>query len=125
MSTSRPLEGNVALVTGGGNEPGRATAILLASRGVRVIVAGREEKPLGEVVGEIVYGGGRARHIAGDVKDDGHARAVIERAFEGFGRLDIVVDDVVPPLGLSRVFDAAVPRMTGPGRLVATIRRRR
>ena len=46
------LEGKVAIVTGGGKGIGRAIALELAGRGVRVLVTGRDERALGETVGE-------------------------------------------------------------------------
>src|SRR3954468_21803377 len=85
------LEGKTALVTGGGEEMGRAIALALSARGVRIVVTGREEKALGETVGEIAHGGGKARHLAGDVRDPAHVSAAVGRAFEVFGGLDIVV----------------------------------
>ena len=45
------LDGKVALVTGGGKAIGRAIALALAARGVRVVVMGRTERALGETVG--------------------------------------------------------------------------
>ncbi len=138
---ARKLEGQVALVTGGGKGIGRAIALALGARGVAVLVTGRGEKALGEAVGEIAHGGGKARHLPGDVRDPGHLRAAVEKAVASFGRLDIVVANAglggrVPLgeadvegrarailetnlLGTYQTFDAAVPSMPGPGRLLA------
>jgi 3-hydroxybutyrate dehydrogenase len=137
----RPLEEQVALVTGGGKGIGRAIALELSGKGARVLVTGRTERALGEMVGEIVYGGGQARHLAGDVRDPTHARAAVARAIETWGRLDVVVANAGitgnTPLGaagsLERArdildtnlfgtyvaFDAALAVMRGPGRLLA------
>jgi NAD(P)-dependent dehydrogenase (short-subunit alcohol dehydrogenase family) len=136
---ARPLEGQVAVVTGGGKGIGRAVALALAARGVKVLVTGREEKALGEVVGEIAYGGGQARHLAGDVRDAMCSQAAVARALEVFGGLDIVVANAGQS-GLVRMggelaraesilqtnltgtyytFDAALRAMKGPGRLIA------
>ncbi len=86
-----PLEGQVALVTGGGAGIGRAIALELSGRGARVLVMGRRERPLGETVGEIVHAGGEGRHLAGDVRDPAQVRAAVARARETWGRLDVVV----------------------------------
>jgi NAD(P)-dependent dehydrogenase (short-subunit alcohol dehydrogenase family) len=133
------LEGQTALVTGGGKGIGRAIALALAARGVRIVVTGRVERALGETVGEIAHGGGKARHLAGDVRDPVHLAAAVDRAIDVFGRLDIVIANAGQsghvPLGseLARAeailhtnlmgayytFNAAVPRMEGPGHLIA------
>ncbi len=135
----KELEGKVAWVTGGGRGIGRAVALRLASRGVSVIVSGRNERALGEVVGEITNGAGKARHLAGDVREEAHLDAVVEKAWSTWGRLDIVVanagvsgrtpieGDTAPArailetnlLGTYLTFHAALKKMSGPGRLVA------
>jgi hypothetical protein len=119
------LHGRVALVVCGGEGPGRATALALAARGVHVLVTGRDERALGETVGEIVYGGGRARHLAGDPGDASQLRAAAARAHEVFGGLDIAVVNAWPDVPSSVVavaFDAALAFMKGPGRLVVVAR---
>jgi NAD(P)-dependent dehydrogenase (short-subunit alcohol dehydrogenase family) len=140
-SERRPLDGQVALVTGGGKGIGRAIALHLSGRGARLLLAGRGEDALGEVVGEIVHGGGQARHLVGDVRDPAHTRAAVSRAIETWGRLDVVVanagitgtipmgatggferaKDILETnlLGTYLTFDAALAVMRGPGRLVA------
>ncbi len=144
MSSGReghPLDGQVALVTGGGKGIGRAIALELSGRGARVMVTGRGERELGEAVGEIVHAGGQARHLAGDVREPSHARAAVARALETWGRLDLVIANAgitgTAPLGAAGgvelakdildtnllgaylTFDAALAAMRGPGRLVA------
>jgi NAD(P)-dependent dehydrogenase (short-subunit alcohol dehydrogenase family) len=128
------LDGQVALVTGGGKGIGRAIALALAARGARVVVTGRSERALGEVVGEIAHGGGAARHLAGDVRDASHVRAAVARAIEVFGRLDIAIANAGIAVGDAReiietgllgahaTLDAALAAMTGPGRLVVVSR---
>lgn len=87
----RSLEGQTALVTGGGTPLGRAIALALSARGVRIVVTGRDEKALGLTVGEVVHGGGKARHVVADVHEPAALETAVERALEVFGRLDIVV----------------------------------
>jgi len=140
-SERRPLDGRVALVTGGGTGIGRAIAMELSGRGARVLVTGRNERPLGEVVGEIVHAGGHARHLPGDIRDPAHTRAAVARAVEIWGHLDLVVANAgiagtfpmgaeggaerareildTNLLGTYLTFDAALAVMRGPGRLVA------
>jgi 3-oxoacyl-[acyl-carrier protein] reductase len=83
------LEGRVAVVTGGDGDRGRAAALLLASRGVRVVVVGRNERAIAEVVGEIAFGGGKARHVAGQGSEA--LETAIARARAVFGSLHFVV----------------------------------
>lgn len=92
----KDLSGRVALVVGGGEGAFRAIALALAARGVRVVVSGGPEKGLAETVGEIAYGGGKARHVAGDVG------AAIERAVEVFGALDVAIARSEADLALVR-----------------------
>jgi NAD(P)-dependent dehydrogenase (short-subunit alcohol dehydrogenase family) len=134
------LDGNVAWVTGGGRGIGRAIALELASRGAKVLVSGRSEGPLGEVVGEIAHQGGRAKHLVADVRRPADLDAAARTAVETFGGLDIVVanagtsgafpigaDDVGPAtdiintnlLGCLYTFRAATRVMNRPGRLLA------
>lgn len=115
----RSLEGQVALVTGGGSAVGRAVALALAARGVRIVVTGRDEKALGITVGEVVHGGGKARHVAGDVRDAAHLAASVERALELFGRLDIVVAGDV--LDVECTFRDVPSRMGAGGRLLCAV----
>jgi NAD(P)-dependent dehydrogenase (short-subunit alcohol dehydrogenase family) len=134
-------EKRVALVTGAGRGIGRAIAQRLASEGLAVVITGRTEKHLGEAVGEITYQGGKARHLAGDVRDPAHLAAAVAKAKEVFGRLDVVVANAgisgrVPLgeagatesgraivetnlLGTYYTFDAALPHLEDGGRLVA------
>lgn len=79
------------MVTGGGTPFGRAIALALAARGVRVVVSGSDERALGETVGLIVCGSGKARHLAGNQGDPAHLAAAVERAASVFGAPDLFV----------------------------------
>jgi NAD(P)-dependent dehydrogenase (short-subunit alcohol dehydrogenase family) len=97
-----PLAERVAVVTGAGRGIGRAEATRLAAYGARVVVNdlgvatdGSEtaETPADEVVAEIVAGGGEAVADRHDVADTDGAEAIVARAIDTWGRLDIVVNN--------------------------------
>ena len=131
--------GRVAWVTGGGRGIGRAIALQLAGRGDAVLVTGRNERALGEAVGEIAYQGGRARHLVADVRDPAAMERAARTAVEQLGGLDVVIAnagvsgpapigadpafaaDIIATnlLGTLHTFRAASLAMTGPGRMVA------
>ncbi len=87
------LDGQVALVTGGGTGLGRGTALELARCGATVVVAGRRDEPLRGTVAEIGRRGGEAEWIAGDVRSREDALRLIDGVLERRGRLDLLVNN--------------------------------
>jgi acetoacetyl-CoA reductase/3-oxoacyl-[acyl-carrier protein] reductase len=91
---SRRFEGKIAVVTGGANGIGRASAIRFAQDGAKVAVLDIEEGPLGETAAAIKAVGGQSLAIACDLMD----RAQIEKAFariaSEFGPVDILLNNV-------------------------------
>ena len=87
---SRPLEGKVAMITGGGSGIGRATAKMFAARGATVAITGRTAAKLDSVVAEIEAAGGRALAVVMDVTSEDSIAAGIARTVEAFGRLDVL-----------------------------------
>lgn len=91
------LTGRVAVVTGGGQTPGehigngRATALLFARRGARVIVADRDGASAEETVAMITGEGGTAVPLAADVTRAEDWRAIVDACGD---RLDIVHHNV-------------------------------
>jgi len=69
--------GQVAIVTGGAGNIGRATARLLASEGAAVTVADLNEDAAATVVGEIEADGGTARMQATDVTNPDAVEALV------------------------------------------------
>ncbi len=92
-SDNLPLEGRVALVTGGGRGLGRAFAYSLAAHGAQVAVNNRSGERATAVVEEITGRGGRAVALPGDLEAPGVAQQVVDAALDAFGRLDIVVNN--------------------------------
>lgn len=86
----RPLDGKVAIITGGGSGIGRATAKLFAMRGAKVAVTGRTEAKLAAVVAEVEALGGEALAVAMDVVQESSVKDGFAATVAQFGRLDIV-----------------------------------
>ena len=86
------VEGKAALVTGGASGIGRATALLLAEEGARVLVCDRDEAGARETVQKIAAAGGSARFVVTDVTREPEVEAAVAAALEAFGRLDCAVN---------------------------------
>ena len=87
------LSNKVAIVTGASAGIGYVTAKLFAEEGAAVIVAARRQKELDELVDSIGHSGGRAVALAGDVKDEEFAKALVDAAVKEFGGLDIAFNN--------------------------------
>jgi NAD(P)-dependent dehydrogenase (short-subunit alcohol dehydrogenase family) len=98
---SQLLQGKVALVTGAGHGIGRGHALELAKHGAVVVVNDLGTSVRGEGTGrdaekvvDIITGrGGTAVPDFGDVSDEADAEAMVQRAIDQFGRLDVLVNN--------------------------------
>ena len=81
------LQGKHALVTGGGRGIGRAIAAALSEAGAAVTIAGRNEKPLAEVVGQ----GGAAGYVIADVTDAKAVDRGVREAVAKRGPIDLLI----------------------------------
>jgi NAD(P)-dependent dehydrogenase (short-subunit alcohol dehydrogenase family) len=109
------FDNRVAIVTGAGNGLGRAHALLLASRGAKVVVndpggardgRGGDHAAADKVVAEIKAAGGQAVPNYDSVADKAGAKNIVQSAVDAFGTLDIVVNNA----GILR--DKSFPNMT-------------
>lgn len=96
------LSNRVAIVTGAGRGLGRAYAEALTERGARVVVndlgtdgegSGSDPAIAQSVVDEIISKGGKAVADNSDITDTAMSRAIVERAIETFGDIDIVINN--------------------------------
>ena len=87
------LRGRTALVTGGGRRVGRAIAVALGSRGMRVAVHyNRSAEGAEETAREIERRGGEARACAADLSDRSGPEALVRQAAGEMGALDVLVN---------------------------------
>ena len=84
------LEGKTALITGGNEGIGRATALMFVKEGARVAITGRRKDKLDEVVKE---SGGKIVAIQGDVSNEDDVRAAVDEFIKQFGRIDILFNN--------------------------------
>ena len=96
------FDDRVAIVTGAGAGLGRSHAMLLASRGAKVVVndpggavdgSGGEHSVADKVVAEIKAAGGQAVANYNSVADMKSAQSIVDTAVNAFGRLDILVNN--------------------------------
>ena len=87
------LDGQVALITGGGRGIGRGIATVFAEAGAAVVVTARTPDQLEETVTRIRNGGGRAISVVGDVVKRVDNERAVAAALDAFGRIDILVNN--------------------------------
>lgn len=87
------LEGKASIVTGGGSGIGRATCLLFAQEGARVVVADKRREAAEAVAAECAAKGAEALGLAVDVSRDADVRRMVEETLRRFGRLDVLVSN--------------------------------
>jgi NAD(P)-dependent dehydrogenase (short-subunit alcohol dehydrogenase family) len=93
MQKMLALTNKIAIVTGASSGIGRATAKLFAEEGAKVVVAARRQTELDALVAEIEEADGTAIALAGDVRDEAYAKALVDLAVGRFGGLDIAFNN--------------------------------
>ena len=87
------LDGQVAIVTGGGSGIGKHAALLLSREGATVVLAGRRREPLEETAREIAAAKGHAVARPTDVADERQARELVRWTEAEFDRVDVLVNN--------------------------------
>jgi NAD(P)-dependent dehydrogenase (short-subunit alcohol dehydrogenase family) len=94
------LQGQVAIITGGGRGIGKAAAEQLAALGATVVVTARSQEQVEKVAADLRGKGASALGVSGDVAHAAHVRQIVEETQAQFGRIDIIVNNaaVVGPV---------------------------
>lgn len=87
------LDGKTALITGGANGIGRATALRFAKEGARLVISDLDEDGLVSLSGEIEALGAQVVHVNGSVTERSDVQNMVDAAVERFGRLDILINN--------------------------------
>ncbi|RAK57558.1 SDR family oxidoreductase [Phenylobacterium deserti] len=88
------LEGKKTIITGADSGIGRAVAIAYAREGADVLISYLNEHEDAEETRRLVEEAGRkAVVVAGDISDAAHCRAIIDKAVQEFGRIDVLVNN--------------------------------
>jgi NAD(P)-dependent dehydrogenase (short-subunit alcohol dehydrogenase family) len=103
------LKDRVALITGGDSGIGRAVAIAYAREGADVLLSymPEEESDAADTCQWIEQANRKAVKLAGDIRDERHCTRMIDRAFEEFGRLDILVNNAAFQRTYERIEDCS------------------
>lgn len=86
------LKGKVALITGGGNGIGRASALAFAAEGAQLIVADFRADSAEAVTAEIAALGGEALAVVGDVSDETAVAEMVAAGLKRFGKIDVLLN---------------------------------
>ena len=87
------LSGKVAVLTGVGAGMGRATALLFASEGATVVGSDINAASLEAVTAEVTAAGGKMIGVVGNIAKREDAEALIQRAIDDYGQLDVLVNN--------------------------------
>jgi NAD(P)-dependent dehydrogenase (short-subunit alcohol dehydrogenase family) len=87
------IDGDIAMVTGGGNGIGRIASMTLAGAGATVMVTDMDGAAAQRVVDEITAGGGRAEPFTLDVTDRSLVKSTIAEIADRFGGIQILINN--------------------------------
>jgi NAD(P)-dependent dehydrogenase (short-subunit alcohol dehydrogenase family) len=87
------LKDKIAIITGGGTGIGRATAILFAKEGAKVVIVGRRLEPLVETIDLIKMAGGTGFYFQGDVSKSNDVQKIVLDTMQMYNKIDILFNN--------------------------------
>ncbi len=102
-----PVADKSILITGGTTGIGRATAILLASQGAKVLIFGRHQNDLDEAMKDIREAGGQVLGLTADVSDPEDIQRVFQKFDDQMDKLDILINNAA--LGYGSITEGGYP----------------
>jgi hypothetical protein len=101
------LEGKKAIITGGDSGIGRAVALAFAREGADVLISylSEEEPDALETARVVEEAGKRAIKAPGDISEESQCQAVVQRAVDEFGQIDVLVNNAAHQMTVSGIAD--------------------
>ena len=87
------LKDRIAIITGGGTGIGKATAILFAKEGAKVVIVGRRLEPLAETIDLIKSEGGTGSYFTGDVSKADNVQKIVLETIKLYNKIDILFNN--------------------------------
>lgn len=97
------VSGKSILITGGTTGIGRATAVLLASQGARVMIFGRHDRELEDAMNDIRKTGGEVTGLTADAASPGDVKRIFEQVDRQMDKLDILINNAA--LGYNSIME--------------------
>ncbi|MDB5698258.1 MAG: putative oxidoreductase [Alphaproteobacteria bacterium] len=87
------IDGKVVVITGASSGLGEAAARLLAEKGAKLVLGARRKERIDALAQEIAASGGSVEAVATDVTDRADVQALVDKAVEAFGRVDVMINN--------------------------------
>jgi NAD(P)-dependent dehydrogenase (short-subunit alcohol dehydrogenase family) len=101
------LEGKSAIITGGDSGIGRAVALAFAREGADVLISYlQEEEPDAQETAQVVEESGKkAVKVPGDISEESQCQALVQRAVDEFGKIDVLVNNAAHQMTVDGIAD--------------------